>query len=214
MVKRFPGYWDAKSIHFDQVIYLPNPNSSVRLANLQAGALDIVEYILPTDVPAVQKDPKLKTAIDDSLAYTGISINTDNGSAQETTLGKNALVRQAFELAIDREALIQVVYSGMYTPTVEANPPSSPFFFSDLKVPGRDVAKAKALLKQAGVPTPVPVTLTITNGSDVQQSGEVIQSMVSEAGFDVKIKATEFASSLAGGLCRRLPGVSDRLVRP
>ena len=99
MLKRFPGYWDAKSIHFDQVIYLPNPNSSVRLANLQAGALDIVEYILPTDVPAVQKDPKLKTAIGDSLAYTGISINTNNGSAQETTLGKNALVRQAFELS-------------------------------------------------------------------------------------------------------------------
>ena len=196
VVKRFPGYWDAKSIHFDQVIYLPNPNSSVRLANLQAGALDIVEYILPTDVPAVQKDPKLKTAIDDSLAYNGISVNTDNGSAQETTLGKNALVRQAFELAIDREALIQVVYSGMYTPTIQANPPSSPFYFRDLKVPGRDVAKAKALLKQAGVPIPVPVTLTITNGSDDEQSGEVIQSMVSEAGFDVKIKATEFASSL------------------
>ena len=57
-------------------------------------------------------------AIDDSLAYTGITINTDNGSAQESTLGKNALVRQAFELAIDREALIQVVYTGMYTPTV------------------------------------------------------------------------------------------------
>jgi peptide/nickel transport system substrate-binding protein len=196
VLKRFPGYWDAGSIHFDQVIYLPNPNSSVRLANLQAGALDIVEFILPTDVPAVQKDPKLKTAIDDSLAYTGITVNTDNGPAQDTTLGKNALVRQAFELALDREALIQVVYAGMYTPTVQANPPSSPFFFQDLKVPGRDVAKAKALLKQAGVPIPVPVTLTITNGSEIQQAGEVIQSMASEAGFDVKIKAMEFASSL------------------
>jgi peptide/nickel transport system substrate-binding protein len=213
VVKRFPGYWDAKSIHFDQVIYLPNPNSSVRLANLQAGALDIVEYILPTDVPAVQKDPKLKTAIDDSLAYTGISINTNNGSAQETTLGKNALVRQAFELSIDREALIQVVYSGMYTPTIEANPPSSPFF-TNLKVPARDVAKAKALLKQAGVPTPVPVTLTITNGSDIQQAGEVIQSMASEAGFEVKIKAMEFASSLqaayAGDFQAYLIGWSGR----
>jgi peptide/nickel transport system substrate-binding protein len=213
VVKRFPGYWDAKSIHFDQVIYLPNPNSSVRLANLQAGALDIVEYILPTDVPAVQKDPKLKTAIGDSLAYTGISINTNNGSAQETTLGKNALVRQAFELSIDREALIQVVYSGMYTPTVEANPPSSPFF-TNLKVPARDIAKAKALLKQAAVPTPIPVTLTITNGSDIQQAGEVIQSMVSEAGFDMKIKAMEFASSLqaayAGDFQAYLIGWSGR----
>jgi peptide/nickel transport system substrate-binding protein len=214
VVKRFPGYWNAGAIHFDEVIYLPNPNSSVRLANLQAGALDIVEYIVPTDVAAVQKDPKLKTAIGDSLAYTGITVNTDNGSAQETTLGKNALVRQAFELAIDREALIQVVYSGMYTSTVQANPPSSPFYFSDLKPPPRDVAKAKALLKQAGVPVPVPVTLTITNGSDVQQAGEVIQSMASEAGFDVKIKAMEFASSLqaayAGDFQAYLIGWSGR----
>jgi peptide/nickel transport system substrate-binding protein len=214
VLKRFPGYWDAKSIHFDQVVYLPNPNSSVRLANLQAGALDMVEYILPTDVPAVQKAPKLKIAIDDSLAYTGITINTDNGPAQDTALGKNALVRQAFELALDREALIQVVYAGMYTPTVQANPPSSPFFFQDLQVPARDVAKAKALLKQAGVPTPVPVTLTITNGSDIQQAGEVIQSMASEAGFDVKIKAMEFASSLqaayAGDFQAYLIGWSGR----
>jgi peptide/nickel transport system substrate-binding protein len=214
VLKRFPGYWDAKSIHFDEVVYLPNPNSSVRLANLQAGALDIVEYILPTDVPAVQKDARLKTAIGDSLAYTGITVNTDNGSARETTLGKNALVRQAFELALDREALIQVVYNGMYTPTVQANPPSSPFYFQDLKPPARDVAKAKALLKQAGVPVPVPVTLTITNGSDIQQAGEVIQSMASEAGFDVKLKAMEFASSLqaayAGDFQAYLIGWSGR----
>src|SRR5215471_256762 len=135
VLKRFPGYWDATSIHFDEVVYLPNPNSSVRLANLQAGTLDIVEYILPTDVPAVQQDPKLKTAIGDSLAYTGITVNTNNGPAQETSLGKNALVRQAFESALDREALIQVVYSGMYTPTIEANPPGSPFFFRERKVP-------------------------------------------------------------------------------
>ena len=60
-------------------------------------------------------------------------------------------------------------------------------------------AKAKALLKQAGVTLPVPVTLTITNGSDDQQTGEVIQSMAREAGFDVKIKTMEFASSSAGG---------------
>jgi peptide/nickel transport system substrate-binding protein len=214
VLKRFPGYWDAGSIHFDQVVYLQNPNSSVRLANLQAGALDIVEYILPTDVAAVQRDPKLKTAIGDSLAYTGITVNTDNGPAHDTVLGRNPLVRQAFELALDREALIQVVYNAMYTPTIQANPPSSPFYFQDLKPPGRDLAKAKALLQQAGVPLPVPVTLTITNGTDIQQAGEVIQSMVNEAGFDLKIKAMEFASSLqaayAGDFQAYLIGWSGR----
>jgi len=188
VLRRFPGYWDAKSIHFDQVVYLPNPNSSVRLANLQAGTLDIVEYILPTDVPAVQKDPKLKTAIGDSLAYTGVTVNTGNGSAQETALGKNALVRQAFELAIDREALIQVVYSGMYTPTVEANPPSSPFF-SNLKVPARDVAKAKALLQQAGVQMPYPIHFTYSGGTPTTDAeASSLKQALDKAGFSVTLE--------------------------
>jgi peptide/nickel transport system substrate-binding protein len=198
-LKRFPGYWDAASIHFDQVTYQINPNATVRLANLQAGALDLVEYILPTDVDTVKHDPKLAIAMDDSLAYTGITINTGNGPAAKTTLGQNALVRQAFELSLDRDALIQVVYDGMYAPTAQANPPSSPFYRQDIAPPARDVARAKALLQQAGVTLPVPVTLTITNETDIQQAGEVIQSMAREAGFDVKLKLMEFASSLQAG---------------
>jgi peptide/nickel transport system substrate-binding protein len=196
VLKRFPGYWDNQRIHFDRVIYSPNPNASVRLANLQAGTLDLVEYILPTDVPAVQKDPKLAVSITDSLAYTGITINTDNGPAANTTIGKSALVRQAFELGLDRKALIQVVYNGMFAETAQANPASSPYFAADVLPPERNPDKAMALLKQAGVPIPVPVTLTITNGSDIQQAGEVIQAMEKDAGFDVKLKAMEFASSL------------------
>src|SRR3984957_20024265 len=196
VLRRFPGYWDAKSIHFEQVVYLPNPNAAVRLANLQAGALDLVEYILPTDVPAVQRDPKLKIMLGDSLAYTGIAVNTGNGPAPRTTLEQNALVRQAFDLAIDREALIQVVYAGAFASTIQANPASSPYYDQALKPPARDVAKAKALLQQAGVTLPVPITLTITNGSDIQQAGEVIQAMAKEAGFDIKLKTMEFASSL------------------
>ena len=66
-----------------------------------------------------------------------------------------------------------------------------------LKVPARDVAKAKALLAQAGVKTPVPVELMVANNPDAQQVGEVIQSMASEAGFDVHLRATEFATSLS-----------------
>jgi peptide/nickel transport system substrate-binding protein len=199
VLRRFPDYWDAKSIHFDKVVYLPNPNAAVRLANLQAGAVDLVEYILPSDVPAVERDPKLKIAMDDSLAYTGITINTGNGTAPRTTLEQNALVRQALDLAIDRTALIQVVYAGAFTPTIQANPASSPYYVQALPPPARDVAKARALLQQAGVALPVPVTLTITNGSDIEQAGEVIQAMAKEAGFDIKLKTMEFASSLQAG---------------
>ena len=114
-------------------------------------------------------------------------------------------MRQAFELAIDRTALIQVVYNGMFTPTVQANPPSSPYYFQDLKPPARDVAKAKALLKQAGVPLPVPVTLTITNGSDIQQAGEVIQSMATRG----RVRREAQDDGVRRHRCRRaMPAIS------
>ncbi len=196
VVKRDPNYWNAKSYHFDQVIYLPQTNSAVRLANLQAGSLDLVEFIVPTDMAAVQKDPKLKLAVGDALGYTGINFNTGNGPGANTIPGQNALVRQAFELSIDRTALIQVVYNGLFTPTAQANPPSSPMFVPEIQPPARDVEKAKALLKQAGVSLPMPISLMVTNDSDIQQVGEVIQSMAKEAGFDVTLKTMEFASSL------------------
>ena len=54
MLKRDPNYWDAKNYHFDQLTYLPIPNSSIRLANLQAGSLDLVEFIAPTDMATVE----------------------------------------------------------------------------------------------------------------------------------------------------------------
>ena len=196
VLTRYAGYWNAANIHLDRVVYQPVPNSTVRLANLQSGSLDLVEYIVPSDVPAVQRDPRLRLAVDDAMGYTGITVNIDHGPAGNTVLGHSALVRQALDLAIDRHAVVQVVYNGMYTPVAQANAPASPFFVPSIQPPQRDIAKAKALLQQAGVDLPVPVVLTIPNNPDLLQVGEVIQAMAREAGFDVRIKLLEFASSL------------------
>ena len=65
-----------------------------------------------------------------------------------------------------------------------------------IQPPARDVAKAKALLKQAGVSLPVKIAFTTDNSPDGRQMAEVIQSMAAEAGFDVQITVMEFASWL------------------
>jgi peptide/nickel transport system substrate-binding protein len=104
-------------------------------------------------------------------------------------------VRRAFELSLDRDAINQVVYAGLYAPDAQAVPDSSPFHFA-YKPPARDVAKAKALLKEAGVTTPFVINLMTGPTPDARQVAEVIQSMAAEAGFDVKITVVEFASSL------------------
>ena len=195
-LERFADYWDAKDIHFDKVVYQVLVDSSVRLANLKAGTVDLAEYVVPSDAAAVKADPKLRLVVSDSLGYFGITNNLANGPRADNPYGKSALVRQALDLAIDRAALVKVVFNDMYSPGVQAVPASSPFNDSALQVPARDVAKAKALLKEAGVTTPVKLELLTFNNPDILQASEVIQSMAAEAGFDVRIQAIEFASSL------------------
>ncbi len=60
VLERFPQYWDAAAIKLDRVIYLPIPDSSIRLANLQAGSVELSEQILPTDAEAVRSNPDLE----------------------------------------------------------------------------------------------------------------------------------------------------------
>lgn len=195
-LERFADYWDAKNIHFDKVVYQVFVDLSVRLANLKAGTSDLSEYIAPTDVAAVKTDPRLKLVVSDALGYSGITNNLDNGSRSNTPYGKNALVRQAFDAAIDRAALVDVVFNGMMAPSVQAVSQSSPFYDEALAPPQRDLVKAKALLKQAEVSLPVKLELLTPNQPDTMQQAEVIQSMTAEAGFEVHIQAIEFASSL------------------
>ena len=190
-LERFPDYWNAGTIHFDRVIYLTMPDSSVRLANLQAGAIDIAEYIAPTDAKTVASDPKLKLVISDALGYHGITNDLANGPQANTPYGKDPRVRKAFELAIDRSALINVVFNGLYPASAQAIPPTSPFHDDSLQPPERDVNGAKALLHEAGVTTPLALQLSVINSPDAIQAAEVIQSMAAEAGFDVKIRAME-----------------------
>ncbi|HVB69856.1 MAG TPA: ABC transporter substrate-binding protein [Acetobacteraceae bacterium] len=197
VLERFKRYWDAKAIHFDKVEYIPIVNSAITVDNLKAGTLDLAEYVVPTDVPLVKQDPKLRIAMDTSLAYNGITFNTGNGPAAKTAIGEHASLRRAFELGIDRTALIQVVYDGLYTPIAQANPPSSKFYIPSVVPPKRDIAAAKALIARSGVKTPIPVTLLVPNSPDLLQAAQVIQAMEQPAGFDVKIRAVEFASGMA-----------------
>jgi peptide/nickel transport system substrate-binding protein len=196
VLDRFPQYWNAPAIHFARVIYQPTVNSSVRLTNLQAGAVDLAERIQPSDTDAVRKDAKLRLVTSSALGFWGLTFNIAHGPRAKSPIGQSEKVRKAFELSIDRDAINQVVYGGLYVPTAQAVPQDSPYYAKDIPIPPRDVARARALLAEAGVKLPVPVSMMEANSPDVQQMAEVIQSMAAEAGFDVKLQVMEFASTL------------------
>ncbi|HEX3535149.1 MAG TPA: ABC transporter substrate-binding protein [Stellaceae bacterium] len=190
VVERFPDYWNKDAIGIDRIDYVPVPDATVRLANLQSGRFDIIERMAATDVKAVAADPKLQVIENTALAYNLMSINTGNGAAADNPLGKDERVREAFELAIDRKVLNDVVFEGRFVPSNQPEAPGSRYWDADHPAPGRDVAKAKALLAEAGVPHP-SFTLTAPNNTTDLQVAQTMQSMAAEAGFDMRIQATE-----------------------
>jgi peptide/nickel transport system substrate-binding protein len=195
VLERFKEHWEAQNYHFDRVLYRSIPDTTVRLANLRSGELDMIERLAATDVKSAQADKSVKVEPMPNLGYQGITVNTANGETANQPMGKDKRVRQALSLSIDRKVLTQVVFDGLYAPIVQPFPPTSPYVSAAFPVPARDVAKAKALLKEAGH-SKVSVEVFITNNPVHAQIGQVIQAMAQEAGIDVQIKSTEFASQL------------------
>jgi peptide/nickel transport system substrate-binding protein len=192
VLERFPGYWDAARIHYDRVTYRVVPDSTIRLTNLQSGTLDIAE-VAPLDVRTAKADPDLTVVSVPSLGYGALSVNL----AGSSPLARDPRVRHAFELSLDRATLSQVVFAGMYEPDAQATSAASPYYAQGVPIPPHNVASAKDLLRQAGLTAPVRVSLLVTNTPQGVQAGEVIQAMTAEAGFDVKVVASEFGAVIS-----------------
>ena len=194
VVQKFADYWDKDNVHIDRITYLPIVDSTVRLANLRSGQLDLIERALATDIKEIRANNRLKLVTAPELGYQGMTINVGKGEASKVFADKR--IRMALAASIDRAAINQVVFNGEFTPGNQWVGPTNPYFQQKFPVPGRDIAKAKRLIAEAGVKTPIPIDFMVPQGPETRQVAEVIQAMAAEAGFDMKIRVTEFATSL------------------
>ncbi len=196
VLERHAGYWNKGQIHFQRITYLPIVDATVRLANLRSGQLDFIERLAPSDVPGLKGDNRFRVAKIVEIGYQGITINVGKSDvAKKNPLGSDPRVREAFELSLDRQGIVQVAMDGEAQVGNQWVAPSNRYYGKSAPIPKRDVARAKKLLAEAGVPNPVVNLMTPTT-SDAQRIAQVVQAMAKEAGFDVKIQSTEFATSL------------------
>jgi peptide/nickel transport system substrate-binding protein len=197
VVEKFADYWNKDNVFIDRIVYRPVVESTVRLANLKSGSLDIIERALATDLKEIKADSKLRLATQTEIGYQGLTLNIGQGENGKTSpFAKSPKVGQALEAAIDRAAVNQVVFNGEFLPGNQWISPKNPYYQEKFPVPKRDVAKAKQLLQEAGLTAPVTVDFMVPNNPESRQVAEVIQAMAAEAGFDMKIRVTEFATSL------------------
>jgi peptide/nickel transport system substrate-binding protein len=196
VLERFPDYWDKANIHIDRVEFVPITDSTARLASLRSGDLQLIERASPTDLPEIRGDNRLKVTGVPELGYQMIPLNVANGPRSKTLA--DARVRQALDLAIDREALVKAVFNDEYIPGNQWVSPSNYYYNAKFPVKKRDVAKAKQLLREAGQPN-LTFTLIVPPERDRQEAAQIIQAMLAEAGITMNLQTQENVTMLTNG---------------
>src|SRR5438445_644721 len=130
--------------------YIPDDNS--RIIALQSGEIDGIDYPPFSRVAELRRDSRLEMQLNPSTAVAHLSVNV-----REAPLS-NVKVRQALAYATDRAAIVKAVCFGYCTPATTFLPITTPLFDKGSKGYPTAVSKARQLLKETGVPTPLPVT--------------------------------------------------------
>jgi peptide/nickel transport system substrate-binding protein len=192
---KYPGYWNAANIGYDAVEYIYIPDSTVRLSRLQAGDLEVGERMAPTDLAAIRADNKLALHTSPGLAVSHLMVNVGKGDLAKTPIGQDPRLRKALELSLDRNVINQVAFSGEFLADNQMIPPSSSFYSKSHPVPARDIDAAKALIAEVGGGAP-KLEITYENSLSDGRVAQIIQSLASEAGFDVTLLPLETSSAI------------------
>ncbi len=185
-------YWDKTRVpKQDRLVLLPMPEASTRTAALLSGQVNFVEAPSPDAIPRL-KSSGMKIITNTYPHVWPYQLNTEVGPF------KDVRVRQAANFAINRDDVAELL-GGTAIPAPVAFPPGTPWFGHPVPYT-HDVAKAKALLKEAGC-TPCKVTLAIsTSGSGQMQPlpmNELVKSQLEEAGFQVTLQPMDWNALLA-----------------
>lgn len=196
VLARFDGYWGGKE-PWEKVVRKEIPNDAGRVAQLKAGQLDLIARVPAADVPTLEKDSKLKVVKADSVYLFNVEFDFRDKPAMVTAkdgspLPKNPFldpkVREAFDLAIDRETLAEIAMEGMGKPASQLVTETIFGFNKSLKVTKSDPKKAKALLAEAGYPNGFKLTFSYTNDRLAGDGavGATIAQMLASIGIDAQ----------------------------
>ncbi len=181
-----PGYFDkANAAQVDRIEFSLGLSEQVALLRAQRGQVDVLGNGIPSaQFAAITSDPKYKAYVK-SLVQVGtyyVFMNTQKAPFD------NKLVRQAVNLAIDKARMVQLV-NGRGKTTGQILPPGMPGYDASIPVGSQDVAKATALLKQAGYDASQTLTLITTADEPGPKLAQAVQQQLSAVGIKVNIKA-------------------------
>jgi peptide/nickel transport system substrate-binding protein len=177
-----PNYYGPQP-KIKKIIFKIIPDPSTRLALLRSGAVDLAYQIARKDVPTLQADPNIQVIRDPSRFVVFLGMNS------KLKPFDNVLVRQAISYAVPYQTILTDVLHGFGRQLTSPVPFGTPSHTDKYFVYSTNLAKAKQLLAQAGLPNGFTTTLTIANGSEEGQETAVwVKQSLAQIGVTVNIQ--------------------------
>ncbi len=192
-LKRNPNYWQKGKPYLSKIVYTPITNPQQEYNALTTGQEDIIDSVPYQDVSQLSSNASLHYAKMTGLGYSDMELNTTKSPLN------NVHNREAINYAINRQALIKLIYFGQTKPAYSQFPPSSWAYDPNLKVPFSD-ALAKEQLKKAGNPSGFSFTLLGSNDPVTVQEMQAIQSELAKVGITMHIEPVDFTTLLTDAI--------------
>ena len=193
-VIRFKGnkeYWQPDEVKIDNLIFAINTDASVRMQKLKAGECQVTLFPRPADLDALKKDPNL-----DMPEQAGFNVGYIAYNVTHPPFDKLE-VRQALDMAVNKQGIIDAVYQSAGQLAVNGMPPTQWSYDDSIKDPAYDPEKAKELLKAAGVKEGTEITLWAMPvqrpyNPNAKLMAEMLQADWAKIGLKVKIVSYEW----------------------
>ena len=188
----WPGYRSAQSIRIKRAVFRFIPDPAAQVAALLAGDVDAFPRVSPRSVPQFKANARFQVVVSNSRAKTILAINNARKPLSDIR------VRRAIAAAIDRKAVIAGAADGYGVPIGSYYVPTAFGYVDTTGINPFDLEKAKALMAEAGVKTPLTLTMTLPPAPYARQGGELIAAQLAKIGIQLKLQNVEWAQWLSG----------------
>ncbi|MCW5221239.1 ABC transporter substrate-binding protein [Verminephrobacter aporrectodeae] len=186
------GFRNPAAIRIKRASFRFIPNSATHIAALLAGDIDVFPRTTERGIEQFKGDPRFQVTVNGSRAKTILAMNNARKPLNDLR------VRRAIAAAVDRRAVIEAAANGYGTPIGSHYVPGAFGYVDTTGVNPYDVEKAKKLLAEAGIKTPLELSMTLPPTAYARLGGEVIAAQLAKVGIIAKIQNVEWAQWLSG----------------
>jgi peptide/nickel transport system substrate-binding protein len=184
ILEKNPDFWQANRVRLDRVEWVSVPDDNTRVLAVRSGELDAALSVPFSRVAELRQDDDLAVHLDPSTREDHLLINNEHGALSRVE------VRQAVDMAIDKQAIVDTVTFGLGE-VADSYIPKGTLFHADNPLRPHDPAAAKAMLAQAGA-SGLTLTYVVNAGNEVdEQVAVLVQQQLAQAGITVVLEKVD-----------------------